>query len=254
MTPPSRPRDWDAATYDRVSDVQLRWGIEVLDRLDLRGDETVLDAGCGTGRVTARLLERLPRGRVIAVDGSPAMVELARQNLPPEAEVLLQDLTRLELDEPVDVVFSTAVFHWIQDHELLFRRLHATMRPGGRLHAQCGGEGNVEDFLRQVDLVMAEAPFAEHLAGWRRPWLFSTPERAEAALAAAGFTAIECTLEPKRVIRKDSHGFLASVCLGAHLEALPDHLREPFVGAVVERTGGPVTLDYVRLNISARRP
>ncbi len=66
----SSAREWDAETYDAVSDPQFNWGMEVLDRLELRGDEAVLDAGCGSGRVTAELARRLPRGRLIAVDGS----------------------------------------------------------------------------------------------------------------------------------------------------------------------------------------
>ena len=113
-------RDWDAATYDRVASPQLEWAGPVLDRLELRGDETVLDAGCGTGRVTELLIERLPRGRVIAVDSAPAMVAQARHTIGDRAEVLLQDLAELRLRQQVDAVFSNAVFHWVLDHDRLF--------------------------------------------------------------------------------------------------------------------------------------
>ncbi|MBA3328711.1 MAG: methyltransferase domain-containing protein, partial [Solirubrobacterales bacterium] len=118
---------------------------EVLHRLDLRGDETVLDAGCGSGRVTRMLLDRLPRGRVIAVDASPDMVGRAREELGPGADVRRADLAtlRLQTAESVDAVFSNAVFHWVDDHDALFASLAGALRPGGRLVAQCGGEGNV---------------------------------------------------------------------------------------------------------------
>ena len=76
----------------------------------------MLDAGCGTGKVTRVLLERLPRGRVIAVDASPSMVEQARAALPGAVDVRQADLTALDLGEPVDAVLSTATFHWIPDH------------------------------------------------------------------------------------------------------------------------------------------
>ena len=107
----------------------------------------MLDAGCGSGRVTRLLLERLPRGHVVAVDSAPSMVEHAREALDPERATVVQaNLTELVLDEPVDAAFSNAVFHWIGDHDALFARLCAALRPGGRLVAQCGGEGNVARF------------------------------------------------------------------------------------------------------------
>ena len=138
-----RPRDWNAESYQRISAPMEAMGREVLDRLELRGDERVLDAGCGTGRVTAALVERLPRGEVVAVDGSPAMVAEARERLGPGVEVFAADLLELELDRPVDAILSTATFHWIADHDRLFERLFAALRPGGRIVAQCGGAGNV---------------------------------------------------------------------------------------------------------------
>src|ERR1044071_5127472 len=107
--------DWDAGRYHRVAQPQGRWGASVLERLELRGDETVLDAGCGSGRVTAQLLERLPRGRVIAVDNSAAMLAQARDTLAPfESRVAFVEADLLVLDRVVttrvDVIFSTAVF------------------------------------------------------------------------------------------------------------------------------------------------
>src|SRR5918994_6898296 len=139
------PRDWDATTYARLSAPMTAMGSDVLDRLVLRGDETVLDAGCGTGNVTRLLVERLPRGRVIAVDAAPSMVEQARELLPPAVDVRRADLLELALDEPVDAILSTATFHWVPDHDRLVANLYAALKPGGRLVAQCGGHGNVAE-------------------------------------------------------------------------------------------------------------
>lgn len=253
-TPARGPRDWDAEVYDRVSDVQLGWGLEVLDRLALSGHETVLDAGCGTGRVTRVLCERLSRGRVVAVDASPAMVEKARSALPANCSVGVADLSRLAVDSPVDAILSTAVFHWIPDHGQLFARLHAALRPGGRLVAQCGGEGNVASLARVLRGLREEGPFAEFLSGWEGPWRFRAPGGATEDLVRAGFEDVECWLEPKHVRPDDPRGFLVTVTLGVHLERLPDELHDRFVDAVLERMPEPLTLDYVRLNIDARRP
>lgn len=247
-------RDWDASVYDRVSDPQLEWGRRVVERLALEGDETVLDAGCGTGRVTALLLERLPRGRVIAVDGSPAMAEKARAALPADrVEVRVADLLELELEEPVDAAFSTAVFHWIADRPRLFRRLHAALRPGARLVAQCGGQGNLAGFMEEVEAVIAREPFAAALEDWERPWLFSPPAEAALALADAGFEQVDCWLEPAPVVLDDPRDFLRTVVLAPHLDVLPDELGDELLDRVLERAGAPLTLDYVRLNITATR-
>ena len=247
-------RAWDAETYDRVSHAQVQWAGKVLERLPLKGDETVLDAGCGSGRVTAMLLERLPRGHVIGVDSSEEMVEYARTALGDRATILVANLTELELGSPVDAVFSNAVFHWIPDHDRLFERLFETLKPGGRLVAQCGGKGNIESFLSLVDDVAAEEPFAEHFEGFGRTWWFAGPEDTEARLRRAGFDQVRAWLEPSRIIPEDPADFLRSVTLGVHLPRLPRELQQPFVAEVLARAGEPLELDYVRLNIEARRP
>ena len=248
-------RDWDAATYHRVSgDVQLVWALEQLERLPLQGDEAVLDAGCGSGRVTAELIARVPRGRVFGVDVAPSMVAHAQEALDGQATILCQDLVELELPEPVDVVFSNATFHWIADHDALFRALHRALRPGGRLLAQCGGAGNIDAFRRLADEVAGEPPFAAHFTDWQGPWNYAGAQEAEARLSAAGFQEVRCWLEPKSVTPEDPRAFVSTVCLVRHLDRVPAELREAFVDRVIERSGSPLQLDYVRLNMEARRP
>jgi trans-aconitate 2-methyltransferase len=246
-------RDWDAGTYHRVSDVHTEWAEQVLGRLGLRGHETVLDAGCGSGRVTAMLLDRLPDGHVVGVDAAPSMVEHAREALDDRATVFQSNLLDLELDEPVDAVFSNAVFHWVPDHPRLFARLHAALKPGGALEAQYGGYGNVEAFHRTADDVGCEQPFADHLAGWTGPWNFTTAEEAAGWLDGAGFEGARAWLETWPMRPREPHDYIRSVCLGHHLERLPEDLRPAYVDAVAERLGDPPEIDYVRLNISARR-
>jgi trans-aconitate 2-methyltransferase len=247
-------RDWDATSYDRVSTPQVEMAKAVLERLSLRGHETVLDAGCGSGRVTALLLDRLPDGHVVAVDSAPSMVEHARQALPPDrATVLCQSLTELTLNEAVDAAFSNAVFHWIADHERLFQRLSLALRPGARLVAQCGGKGNIDAFRRLADEVAAEPPYAEHMSDFEGPWNYASPEDTEALLVAAGFDEVRCWLQPWPVTPENPLEFARTVCLGNHLEALPEQLREGYAEEVVRRSGAPLTLEYVRLNIAARR-
>ena len=246
-------RDWDATTYDRVSDPQLSWAREQLGRLELRGDEVVLDAGCGSGRVTSLLIERVPRGRVYGVDAAPSMVEHARRALGDSATVLRQDLVELELPEPVDAVFSNATFHWIPDHEALFAALHRSMKPGGRLVAQCGGFGNIDAFRQISESVAEQETFAPYFAAWRKPWNYATaPETAE-RLERAGFTDVSCWLEPRPVQPDDPRAFVSTVCLVRHLDPLPPALHGPFINRVLALAGEPLVLEYVRLNMTASK-
>lgn len=247
----SDAREWDAETYDAISDPQLKWGIEALERLELRGDETVVDAGCGTGRVTAELVKRLPRGRVIAVDGSEAMVEKAKKRLGNRVDYVVSDLLELELPDSVDVVFSTATLHWIQDHDRLFRQLRGILRPGSRVVAQCGGKGNVATHTQAVAAVAAHQEFGKHLTQMRGLWNFSSPEETKPILEQAGFTEIRCWLQPKPIQPERPLEFISTVTLGPILDHLPEEKHQPFAEAVLEASEQPLVLDYMRLNIEA---
>ena len=244
-------RDWDGSSYDRISATMEALGRDVLQRLELKGDETVLDAGCGSGRVTEALIERLPDGRVIAVDESPSMVEAARRRLGQRAEVRMLDLLDLDLEQPVDAIFSTATFHWIADHDRLFSRLRAALAPGGALVAQCGGEGNIDVLRGEASEVLAREPYAEHFRDWRAPWNYAGPLATRRRLLGAGFSEAECWLS--QTPRRPDHPreFLSTIVLGPHVQQLPEELREPFLDDLLERVGEPVTVDYVRLNIDA---
>jgi trans-aconitate 2-methyltransferase len=242
----------DGATYDRISAPLERIGREVLERLHLRGDETVLDAGCGSGRVTEALQERLPQGHVIAVDGSAAMIDAAAQRLGEDVELLVQDLESLYLGgRRVDAVLSTAAFHWIADHARLFANLRGVLRTGGRLVAQCGGTGNTAELLDAIEAVGERAPYAAHLGGWAGPWNFVGPEETAARLQAAGFTEISTWLVSRPAPYEDLREWLRTNALTAHTARLPDELREQYIEAVAEQLGPEPSIAYIRLNLDA---
>jgi trans-aconitate 2-methyltransferase len=241
------PRDWDAAAYDRLAAPMTRWGEAVVSWLDLEGDERVLDAGCGTGRVTSMLRDRLPDGEVVALDGSASMVEKARERLGRDrVTYLVADLQRpLPVDPPVDAVLSTATFHWIVDHDALFGNLATVMRPGGQLGAQCGGHGNI------ASIEAALGDLGEGFAGRKR---FASPDETRERLERSGFTDIDVWLhaEPTPLDPEDLEPYLAAICLGDHVEGMTDTERAQFVHEVALRLPEPA-IDYVRLNIRARR-
>jgi trans-aconitate 2-methyltransferase len=255
--------EWDAGTYQRVSEPQVAWGRAVIARVPLEGDEDALDAGCGTGRVTRLLADRLPRGRVLAVDASAAMVEEAGRrlaDLAPRVRVRPAELTALTVDEPVDVIVSTATFHWILDHDLLFTRLLGALRPGGRLVAQCGGAGNIARTLRAADEVAARPAYAAALAEMPKGWLFADHHTTVERLRRAGFDEAHAWLEDAPVHFADAASgaeFLATVVLRHHLERLEPDAGRAFAAEVAGLCllpDGRMEIDYVRLNLEGRRP
>ncbi len=201
----------------------------MLERLDLRGDEDAIDAGCGSGRVAEQLLARLSQGSLLAVDASEAMVAKARERMGDRASYLVADLSELQVEQRVDLIFSTATFHWILDHERLFGGLHAALRPGGRLVAQCGGLGNVADHARAIASVATRPEYESHFEGMTLMWNFAAPEETESRLRGAGFAEARCWLEPKPVTPVDPLRFTMTVTLGPHLTRLPEalHKRHP---------------------------
>ena len=263
--PPSNSREWNAAEYHRLSAPQFHWGQRVLNGLHLRGDECVLDAGCGTGKLTQLLLQDLPRGRVVGLDVSRNMVEHARTGLKPEfggrVEFVAADLVALPFRGAFDGIFSTASFHWVLDHDLLFRNLFAALRPGGWLHAQCGGGPNIARLRGRVRALSQTADFSPWLGGFAEPWFFSDAESASGRLRAAGFVEVEAALEDASVTVSSSEEFqayLRTFVLHRHLELLPSELlRELFVQELASAAAAdfpPWTLDYTRLNLRARKP
>jgi trans-aconitate 2-methyltransferase len=253
--------DWNAERYHEISTPQQTWGRRVLERLALDGSEHVLDIGCGTGRLTALLAERLPNGRAFGLDRSAAMLQTAAGWVPRARVPLVRGHgAALPFQGVFDVVFSAATFHWIHDHRALFHSIAAALRPGGRIVAQCGGGPNLARLLRRADCLMRDARFAAWFQGWRDPWYFADVAETRQRLADAGFVDVEVGLEeaPTELPDADTFGeFISTVCIRHHLERLPSSERAAFrdtLTAAAAADDPAFSLDYWRLNIFARRP
>ena len=257
--------EWDATSYHKVAEPQTAWGRRVLSRLVLDGGEGVIDAGCGTGRLTAELMALLPRGRLVAIDRSWNMLLTARANLRPEFGNRIS-YVRVELPdwpfcEWADLVFSTATFHWVPNHDALFANIWRALTPGGRLFAQCGGGPNLARAHALAESVMHRAPFAPFFAGWHGVWQFATAATTAERLHAAGFVDVSTSLEETPTTLADEASyreFVTTVIYNPHLARIADPgLRLRFIDeitALAAQETVPFTLDYWRLNMDARRP
>ena len=258
-------REWNAESYHRISNPMFAMAMPVLQRLSLRGNELVVDVGCGSGLVTEKLLERLPAGRVVAVDVSMNMLLTAYGHLRSthghRVSFVHADAAALPLHEVADAIFSTASFHWVLDHPALFDSLFRALKPGGRLVAQCGGGPNIQRVHDRAAVLMHEPDFAPYFASWRDPWEFADAGTTRQRLETAGFTSVATSIEPSPVIHADAEAFgtyLTNIICRHHLSYLPTRaLQQRFVDALTRLAASdpvPFELDYWRLNIEAARP
>jgi trans-aconitate 2-methyltransferase len=263
VKPQSASREWNSSAYHRLSEPQVSWGKKVLSRLRLRGDEVVLDAGCGTGRLTGELLEALPCGRVVGIDLSQNMLRSAREHLAANfgsrVSLMACDLLDLPFKRAFDGIVSTAAFHWVRDHDRLFVKLHQALVPGGWLEAQCGGSPNLARLRGRADKLAATAKFAPHFAGFREPWLFQDAKSAACTLRRAGFVDVETSVEPALTVLEDADHyieFVRNVILREHLQRVAtEELRDSFMTELAEEAAKddpPFSLDYWRLNLRGR--
>jgi trans-aconitate 2-methyltransferase len=235
----------------------------VLDRLELKGDETVLDAGCGTGKLTRLLAERLPRGRVVALDASPDMLSVAGRELASfgsRIELVQAALPQLPVRGPMDAIFSTATLHWVLDHSAVFRAFLGASRPGAQLEFQCGGPGNLHTLHSRATALSGTAEYVDAFGGWKESWYYGSAEETAEQLLAAGWKDVHTSVESRPTQFADAASFsdfIANVNLRPFLARLDEERARRFTAALVEAAGKddvPYALDYVRLNGSARAP
>ncbi len=266
MTQTTRaPREWNSEAYHRLSRPQFEWGLKVLDRLRLRGDEMLADAGCGSGKVSSELLKRLPRGRMIALDLSENMLRTAREHLrhdfPGQVFFITTDLHDIPLAGALDGIFSTAAFHWVPNHDRLFASLFTALRPGGWLEAQCGGGPNLARVRQRTTELMASPEFAPFFVGWTTPWEYPDDKLTAERMQRAGFIEVKTWLEPAPATLSDAEEykeFLATVTLHRHVARITDSaMRDRFFDQLARHAANgdpPFTLDYWRLNMSGKKP
>jgi trans-aconitate 2-methyltransferase len=257
--------EWNAQAYDRLANPMQSWGETIVASLDLRGDESALDLGCGSGRLTEHLLRRLPRGHVIAVDRSANMLEAARAHLEPEfnghVEYVQRSVEQIDFDRIADLAFSNAALHWVPDHPRMFGAIFRALKPGGLFIAQCGGGPNILSVRQRAQKLMDAEPYRLYFEGWPGPWVFATPDEARERMRSAGFVDVSADTFPVPVAQttyQRCRDYLENVILGTHLERIPDvALRARFLDSLAEQFTAddpPCVFDYWRLNLRGRKP
>lgn len=259
----SKAVEWDAKAYDKLSDPQYEWGMKLLGSITLHGTETVMDAGCGSGRLTEELIKLLPEGRVIAADFSSNMLESAKERLKwarDGIEFARLDLSNFRLPNPIDGIYSNATLHWVPDHASMFRSLFRALKPSGWLVAQFGGDGNLARLKSRAARWAKQEPFVKFITEDTDSAHYATEADTRQHMEAAGFSEIQTRLHPEIVRFPNAEAmrmFVSKVNLHKYIAALPDELAREFAEKVVSEAAEddpPFTLDYMRLTIRAKRP
>jgi trans-aconitate methyltransferase len=265
--PPARPARWNAADYAANSAVQHAWARELIAKLDLRGDEYVLDVGCGDGKITAEIARAVPRGSATGIDASPQMIGFAQKTFPVKKcqnlEFHVMDARKIKFSRQFDLIFSNAALHWVDDHQAILRGMASVLKPGGRLIVSCGGKGNAQDVFVALRPELRLKRWRDFFRRMPKPYFFYSPADYEKWLPKSGFTINTLTLAPKDATYAGADGFAAWVRTTwlPYVQRVPENLREEFIAAVTTRyvakhppdDAGRVHVRMVRLEIDAEK-
>ena len=261
------PAKWNAADYAANSVVQQTWARELMARLKLRGNEHVLDIGCGDGKVTAEIANAVPNGSVVGIDASEEMIGFARKTFPakkvPNLEFHVMDARRIRFGSRFDLAFSNAALHWVDDHQAILRGVTAALKPGARMIVSCGGKGNAQDVFVAVRPEMRMKRWRGFFRRMPKPYFFYSPDEYKKWLPRFGFKRLDIRLVPKDALYSGRDGFAAWLRTTwlPYVQRVPDDLREGFIAAVADRylakhppdAQDKVHVRMVRLEIDAEK-
>jgi trans-aconitate 2-methyltransferase len=259
--------EWNAADYAANSVVQQAWARELIAHLHLRGDEHVLDVGCGDGKVSAEIAQAVPRGFVVGVDASPQMIKFACAAFPSNKIANLKfrvmDARQIRFERQFDLVFSNAALHWVDDHQGFLRRAAACLRSGGQLVISCGGKGNAQDVFVALRPEMRLKRWRQFFRKMEKPYFFHSPADYEKWLPQFGFKTVGVRLAPKDAVYagRDSFAAWLRTTWLPYIQLVPENLRENFIAAVTDRylarhpadDAGRIHVRMVRLEIEAEK-
>jgi len=258
-------QDWNADDYARHSAVQQQWAQELIAKLYLQGSESLLDIGCGDGKITARIAQILSKGKALGIDQSPNMIRLASEQYPPKdcpnLSFMQMDATDIRLKEMFDIAFSNAVLHWIADQPAVLRGVHSCLKPGGKILFQMGGHGNAGDIFNLVQEMIKKLEWKRYYEGFTPPYHFYGPEEYKVWLINSGFKVTRAELIPKDMQHQEKEGLKGwlRTTWFPYTDRLPAELRDIFLDQVLEGylathpldDHGDTHVNMVRLEIEA---
>ena len=258
---------WNAADYQKNSEAQLNWGRELIAKLGLHGKEHILDIGCGDGKVTADIAAHVPDGRVVGIDSSSAMIDLACKTFPandfPNLRFFQMDARELTFSNEFDIIFSNAVLHWVDDHRKVLSGIYKGLKTPGKILLQMGGRGNVAGMMAVMRSITEKAQWKAYFSGFVSPYNFYGPAEYSEWLSEMHFEPVRLELIPKDMTQRGREGFMGWIRTTWHpfIHCVPELEQQEFIRQAVDsyltnhpmNPEGLVHIDVVRLEVEAMK-
>jgi trans-aconitate 2-methyltransferase len=232
---------WDALEYQRHSSAQFIWANELIEKMNLKGGESLLDLGCGEGKISAILARLLQRGRVVGIDSSEAMIDHARKNFTqaqfPNLEFLQMEGAKITFEDCYDVVFSNAALHWMKDQARVLEGVRRSLTPQGRFVFQMGAKNNAKEIAYTFLDVMISPSWRRYFQEIPSPYKFYDPDEYRELLAGAGLKCVRLDLIPKDMVQRGREGLAGWVrsTWFPYTGRVPEDLRGNFIAEFIER-------------------
>lgn len=257
--------NWNPSDYSENSSAQFIWGKELLDLLNIQGSESILDIGCGDGKITDLISRKLTTGKVIGIDSSKDMIRFANQKYINESNANLSfelaDACNINYEKEFDIVYSNATLHWIKDQSTVLRNIKKSLKPNGRILFQMGGKGNLTELMEIVENVIRNEKWESYFQGLDFPYYFFSDSEYTGFLKGENFIIDKVELIPRTMTHNSIEEFTGWIRTTWHpyLEKIPGNLLNSLIDDIVKNyitnfpvdSSGRTNVKMVRLQVSA---
>jgi trans-aconitate 2-methyltransferase len=258
---------WDAKDYQNNSEVQQKWARELIAKIKLKGNESVLDIGCGDGKITAEIAKELPDGSIIGVDNSEDMIDLANKNFPYKTykNVLFKlcDAKKLDFNNEFDIIFSNATLHWVKNHIPVIKGIEKALKENGKILLQMGGKGNAREIIKTVNLIKNKSEWKKYFINFKFPYSFYGPDKYRIFFDNTGLEINYIKLISKDMTHKDKEGLNGWIRTTwfPYTNRIPENLRNLFIDEIINAyiekypldDNGNTHVKMVRLEVMAKK-
>lgn len=232
--------EWNAQEYNRLAALQDAMGAEVLSVLTLRGNERILDIGCGNGKTTTAIAERVPQGSVLGVDASAEMVAFANEHwtaIHPNLQFAVADARHLLFKQEFDLIVSFNALHWISDQALPLQGIHRALRPEGKAQLRMVARGERTCIEDVIDDTRKSPRWAGYFKDFNDPFMHLTPDEYAALAEQQGFRVVSIHTSDKAWDFGSRDAFLArmKVTMIEWVQRLPEADRVAFINDALDR-------------------